>query len=152
MCYNWYLATFRPSLHTHLKLALKKKAGKTRAAFEKLKAVLEAFDPEDLKYLKDLSFINFENHFTKTLEILKNSEFDLETLEIFTSQLGNMVPWKNFIEAKCTNLRNFTSNVFTFSHKALNNILPISTLTKIVIHDSGPGKGFLLPKLSKMSY
>lgn len=138
MCRHWYFATLRPKLRTHLKLMVRTKAGKTRAGFEKLKAGLESFDVDDLKYLHHLSFVNFENHLTKSFALLLECTFSLDHLEIFTSRLGNLTLWKKFIKNNCSTLTSFTANGFTFSNQALNNILNIKSLTRIVLHDSGP--------------
>jgi len=66
-----------------------------------------------------------------------------------TSQMGNMTLWKQFISTLCPKLASFTANGFTFSHKALNDLLQIETLTKLVIHDSGPVRSSIDWSLAK---
>lgn len=94
-----------------------------------------------MKYLRQIQLTNFQNHLTKTLALLNEYDFDgIDTLVLLTSQLGNLQTWSEFIEKHCQDLIEFRTNALVTSFKALNSILKLQSITKIVLHDSGPVK------------
>ena len=152
VCRSWYDSSGSSKLRTHLKLMIKAKSSNTRAGFEKLKDFLEGFEEDDLKHLHHLSFVNFNNHLTKTFALLNHNEFELETLEILTSQMGNLSLWKEFTAKHTKKLRQFTANGFRFPHKALVEFVHVSTLTKLVLHDSGPIRSLDWSKFESLTH
>jgi len=144
---HWYDVVMDPSLETHLKLFVKASSGKTRNGFEKLREMLVTFEPKQgLKYLKHLEFTNFHNHMNKTMDILNDRNFDLNSLVIQTSTIGNIKTLSAFSAKHCNNLERLSLSALRLPPKGLPLFFSPNKLniTHIKLFDVGP----ILPNIN----